>query len=210
MSYTQQERERIIALAAVMQTVYCVHSIATHGRADDDDVRCLLQSLLVFEPDTTEEIYGGLTNLRTGLEQLRRQLVERKTKDEVIQIQYAVQLLRLERKLTKFAEMQGLLSREIEQMPQQVEYYGNILDDEVVSRFADIYKKTISNITPYIQVHGEAHYLTVPARANLIRALLLAGIRAAILWYQKGGRRRHFIFQAKKLEEVTQDLQSTI
>jgi high frequency lysogenization protein len=138
---------------------------------------------------------------------LHVQLTENKSHDEITQLQYAVNLLKLERQLEKYAPMADLLTREIDQMPEQVEYYESITHDQVIARFADIYKKTISNITPFIEVHGEARYLTVPHYASLIRALLLAGIRAAVLWRQKGGRRWQFIFQSKKITRLTEALQ---
>jgi high frequency lysogenization protein len=205
--FTQQERDRTIALAAIMQVVYLVHKIATTGQADDDEVATLLNSLLVNDAKTTEAVYGDLSKLRTGIKQLRIQLTENKSPDEITQLQYAVNLLKLERQLEKYAPMADLLTREIDQMPEQVEYYESITHDQVIARFADIYKKTISNITPFIEVHGEARYLTVPHYASLIRALLLAGIRAAVLWRQKGGRRWQFIFQSKKITRLTEALQ---
>lgn len=204
--FTQQERDRTIALAAVMQVVYLVHKMATTGRSDNEEVKTLLNSLLVTEAASTEAVYGELFNLRTGIKQLHIQLTENKGKDEITQLQYAVNLLRLERQLEKYPPMSDLLSREIDQMPEQVEYYEDITHDQVVARFADIYKKTISNITPFIEIHGEARYLTVPQNASLIRALLLAGIRAAVLWHQKGGRRWQFIFQSKKINQMTESL----
>lgn len=208
--FTQQERDRTIALAAVMQVVYLVHNIATTGQSDSEEVTTLLNSLLVTDATSTEAVYGDLSKLKTGIKQLHIQLTENKGKGEITQLQYAVNLLRLERRLDKYTSMADLLSREIEQMPEQVEYYEGITHDQVIARFADIYKKTISNVTPFIEVHGEARYLTVPHNASLIRALLLAGIRAAILWYQKGGRRWQFILQSKKITKMTELLQQEL
>lgn len=207
---TQQERDRTIALAAVIQVVYLVHKIATTGQTDNDEVATLLNSLLVTDAQSTEAVYGDLSKLKTGIDQLHTQLTKNKGKDEMTQLQYAVNLLRLERQLEKFTPMSDLLTREIDQMPEQVEYYEDITHDQVIARFADIYKKTISNVTPFIEVHGEARYLTVPQNASLIRALLLAGIRAAVLWHQKGGRRWQFIFQSKKITKMTESLQQEL
>jgi len=38
--------------------------------------------------------------------------------------------------------------------------------------------------------------------ANRIRALLLAGIRSAVLWYQLGGRRWRLVIYRKRIEET--------
>ena len=42
-------------------------------------------------------------------------------------------------------------------------------------------------------------YLTNPANQNRIRALLLAGVRAAILWRQSGGSRLTLLLRRKAL-----------
>jgi high frequency lysogenization protein len=208
--YKQQERERTIALAAVMQTVHLVHNIANTGSVDSTTVLPLLNSILVTESDSTEAVYGGLGNLTLGFEQLSIQLNERKTKHQITQIQTAVNLLRLERKLAKAGPVMNSLTLEIDQLPQHVDYFDDVAHPQVIARLADIYKRTISNLTPFIQVYGEERYLEISSNANLIRALLLAGIRSAIIWQQKGGRYWQFLYQSKKISAITDDLQSSL
>ena len=89
MNYSQQERDRTIALAALLQSVHLVHNIAVTGQADQLDINTLLNSLIVTDADTTEAVYGTLSNLKTGLEQLHIQLVVQKSKHELTQVQYA-------------------------------------------------------------------------------------------------------------------------
>ena len=210
MTFSTQERDRTIALSAVIQAVHLVHNIAVSGKAHQDDVTTLLSSLLVTDADTTEDVYGGLSNLTTGIEQLRIQLVERKNTGQITQLQYAVNVIRLERQLEKYSPVMDVISRELDQLPQQIEYFGEINNPQVIARLADIYKKTVSNLIPIIEVHGEADYLESSANANLIRALLLAAIRAAVIWRQKGGRRWQFVFQAKKIIEVVEALEKSL
>lgn len=209
-AYNDQERDRTIALAAVMQAVHLVHNIANEGSAPPSAIVPLLNSLLVTDADATQDVYGGLENLTVGLEQLHVQLVKHKTKHQITQIQCAVNLLRLERKLAKSDPMMSSLSREIEQLPQHIEYFDNIEHPQVIARLADIYKRTLSNLTPFIQVYGEERFLDNTSNANLIRALLLAGVRSAIIWHQKGGRYWQFIYQSKKIAAITDDLQSSL
>ena len=114
-------------------------------------------------------------------------------------LRYAIALLHLERKLAKRPAMLDLISREIEQIPQQIEYFGSITSPQVVARFANIYERTVSELTPRVQVYGDAGFLQQPDNVNKVRALLLAGIRAAVLWRQKGGNRWQFIFASNKL-----------
>lgn len=210
MTDNTQQRDRTIALAAVMQAVHLVHNIATQGQADEADVIPLLESLLVQDADSTEAVYGGLSNLKTGLEQLRIQLVDHKTKHEVTQIQYAANLLRLERKLDKHSSIMDMITQDIERLPEKIEESGAINSPEVVAYLADLYKRTISNLTPFVEVHGEEIYLTNYKHANLIRALLLTGIRAAIIWKQKKGGYWRLLWQAKQLAKTTETLQASL
>jgi high frequency lysogenization protein len=67
-------------------------------------------------------------------------------------------------------------------------------------------------LTPRIMVRGEPRLLADPSIASQIRALLLAGLRATVLWRQCGGTRlqllwsrRPILEQARLLLQTTQD-----
>ena len=209
MNYTQQERDRTIALAALLQSVHLVHNIAVSGQADQTDINTLLNSLIVSDADTTEDVYGKLSNLKTGLDQLHIQLVVQKSKHELTQVQYAVNLMRLASKLSKYDSLMKVITEEIDQIPQYIEQYGEIQNEQVLTQISTTYKRTVSNLTPFINVHGDESNLQNTHNANLIRALLLAGIRAAILWHQKGGSYWQLLFQSNKIEKITSDLQAS-
>lgn len=191
--------DRVIALSALMQTVTLVQQIADSGQVNNDDFSTMLGSLLSTDATSTAEVYGGIEHLRTGLLQFNQQLSKKKSNKDVVLLRYAIGLLHLERKLAKRPAMLDLISREIEQIPQQIEYFGSIISPQVVARFANIYERTVSELTPRVQVYGDASFLQQPDNVNKVRALLLAGIRAAVLWRQKGGNRWQFIFASNKL-----------
>ncbi len=199
MSQTNPYKDRVIALSAIMQAVSLVQQIADTGQIDNDDFTTMLNSLLATQAASTTEVYGDLQNLRTGLLQFNQQLSKKKSSQDVMLLRYAIALLHLERKLAKRPAMLDLISREIEQIPQQIEYFGNITSPQVVARFANIYERTVSELTPRVQVYGDAGFLQQPDNVNKVRALLLAGVRAAVLWRQKGGNRWQFIFASNKL-----------
>ena len=67
----------------------------------------------------------------------------------------------------------------------------------IISNLADNYKNTVSTIKPQIMVAGTEGYLQMPENAEKVRALLLAGIRSAVLWRQCGGSRWQILFQRK-------------
>jgi high frequency lysogenization protein len=62
-----------------------------------------------------------------------------------------------------------------------------------------LYQETISHIKPRIMVQGEQVHLANPDTTSRIRSLLFAGIRAAVLWRQRGGSRWKLLFGRKKL-----------
>ncbi|MFW5450931.1 MAG: high frequency lysogenization protein HflD [Methylophagaceae bacterium] len=206
MTINNRERDRIIALAALVQAVTLVQQIAETGQVNQAEFETLLNSLLETDATTTEAVYGDISQLKSGLKQLNQQLSKKKSKQDISQLRHIINLLHLERKLAKRPTMLDLISREIEQIPQQIDYFGEINNPQVIARFADIYHRTISELTPRIHVHGDHSFLLQPYNVNRIRSLLLAGIRAAMLWHQKGGRRWQFIFQSNKILNIATEL----
>ncbi|MFC6673156.1 DUF489 family protein [Marinobacterium aestuariivivens] len=57
----------------------------------------------------------------------------------------------------------------------------------IVANIASLYQETISTFSFRINVGGDPRHLQNAENAAKIRALLLAGIRAAMLWRQVGG-----------------------
>lgn len=206
MTLSDRQRDRTIALAAVVQAATLVQHIAESGQASSTDIETLLQSLLVETAPSTEAVYGGISSLRTGIRELNQQLSKKKEQKDVILLRYVISLLHLERQLAKNPQMMDVIDRELEQVPQQVEYFGDIMSPQVIARFADIYHRTLSKLKPQIQVYGDPNYLQQPDNVNKVRALLLCGIRAAVLWRQKGGRRWQFLFQSAKILAAAEEL----
>ena len=208
MSISERQRDRTIALAAIVQACTQVQEIAETGQSDSATMLPLMQSLLVLDAPNTEAVYGSLSSLKTGIRELNQQLSKKKQQKDVALLRYVISLLHLERQLAKHPEMMDLISRELEQVPQQVEYFGDIMSPQVIARFADIYQRSLSELKPRIQVFGDPDHLQQPDNVNKIRALLLSGIRAAVLWRQKGGRRWQFLFQSGKILETAEALYS--
>lgn len=207
---SSREQDRVIALAALIQVVTLVQKIAETGQINESEFETLLKSLLDENASTTEAVYGDISQLKTGLEQLNKQLSKDKKNKDVTLLRYVIALLHLERQLAKRPAMMDIISREIEQVPQQIDYFGDINNPQVIARLADIYHRTISELTPRIKVQGDPSFLQQADNVNRIRALLLAGIRAAILWRQKGGRRWQFLLQSSKILKISTELyQST-
>lgn len=196
-----------IALAGLTQAVQLVQRIARTGTADGDDVEASLASILKLNPDDVLDVYGSLDKLRTGLKGLEKQLGAPDRVDTEL-ARYAASLIFLERKLQQNPAMLEKIRAGVERATAQTAHFG-LSHDNVVASLADIYQETISQLKPRVMVVGEPLHLNNPANANRIRALLLAGIRAAVLWRQCGGSRWKFLLYRRKMQaEATRLLKS--
>ena len=70
----------------------------------------------------------------------------------------------------------------------------------------EIYTQTISTLKPRVLIQGDPECLQIPQNVNRIRSLLLAGIRAAMLWYQMGGSRWRLLFFYRRILTTTHKL----
>ncbi len=57
----------------------------------------------------------------------------------------------------------------------------------MITSLANIYRNCVSHLSPRIMVSGQPEHLNNELIAAKIRATLLSGIRAAVLWRQCGG-----------------------
>ena len=187
-----------IALAGIAQSTYLVDQLATQGKADNAGIEASLSSLLIMEPDNPVDIYGGLAGIKLGLEKLNEQLSSNQITNPE-QARYAASLVFLESKFSQDPAMQKSVQDKIKIAQAQNEHFG-ITHENVIANLADIYHRTISTINPRIMINGDQSYLAQPETINKIRALLLAGIRSAMLWKQCGGSRWRFIFFRRKIQ----------
>lgn len=118
-------------------------------------------------------------------------------------VRYSMSLVGMERKL---ASKQGLL-QELGRKIGYIDDHREVLDPpllnaSVIAELADLYQDTIGQIGPRIQIAGKRQHLENTSNVNRIRALLLAGIRSAVLWRQLGGRGRHLLFSYGAIVEA--------
>lgn len=189
---------QIMALAAICQAAWLVQQIARNGTCDEDVMRALLQSILVTDPDSANTVYPNRHILRDGYKTLVEQLGNNRNPKNIEVTRYVVGMIALERKLSGKRRVLAQLGERVGQVKRQA-FHFDLLADQVVSNIAGIYSDHISNLGPRIQVAGAPLYLQQPQIQHKIRALLLAGIRAAVLWRQLGGRRRQILFFRKKV-----------
>ncbi|MEO7013220.1 MAG: high frequency lysogenization protein HflD [Dokdonella sp.] len=177
---------RVIALAGVFQACTLVHALANEGSCDSTALESSLASVFRIDSDSAADTFGGLQGLKLGFESLSASLDSPQHQLAVSQLVLGV--LRLERKLSGRAEMLRELGQGIASIQRQVDHLG-VAHATVQTRLAELYSNTLSTLRPRIVVHGNPMQLADPKRVEQIRSLLLAAIRAAVLWRQVGGSR---------------------
>jgi high frequency lysogenization protein len=199
-----QASDRTLALAAVYQAATLVDSMAQTGNAESEAVSSMLFSLFQQNPASAADVYGGIQGVKLGLMALRKQLTA--PDPEHLQIpKYALSLLVLAGKLKKDQDTLGIISEGIQQAQEKLSLYDHDHSNQIAA-MADLYRQSISNISPKIMVKGQPLFLQNPDTQNRIRALLLAGIRSAVLWKQLGGSRLQLLFSRKRIVAETEEL----
>jgi high frequency lysogenization protein len=209
-------KDQTITFAAICQVAYQVQHVSRTGQITDEDFRVLLQSIIETSPVNTLAVYGGqIDNIKKGLELLISYLgnddgttSSKKQKDPEL-TRYIISLINLERRLAKQPQQLNALGERINATERQLEHYA-LTSDTLTASFASIYSDIISPLGHKIQVTGEPSILKQNVNQYKIRALLLAGIRAAVLWRQVGGKRRHILFSRKKIVDTAKELLNTI
>ena len=208
--------DQTITFAAICQVAYQVQQVSKTGHITDEEFSVLLKSIIEISPENTLAVYGDdLNNIKKGLELLISHLGSdndttnsSKQKDPEF-TRYIISLINLERRLAKQPKQLNALGERINSTERQLEHY-ELTSDTLISSFASIYSDIISPLGHKIQVTGEPSILKQSANQYKIRAILLAGIRAAVLWRQVGGKRRHILFRRKKIVDTAKSLLNTI
>lgn len=111
---------------------------------------------------------------------------------------YTLSLMVLERKLNAAKGAMNTLGDRIAGLQRQLDHF-DLQSETLLSAMAGIYVDVISPLGPRIQVTGSPSVLQSPQVQAKVRASLLAGIRAAVLWQQVGGGRLQLMFSRHRL-----------
>lgn len=187
-----------IALAGIAQAAALVQQLATTGTADAVAMEASIASILKVDSDNVTDIYGGLSGIKLGLEQLNAQMTGY-TIANPEQARYSASLVFLEKQLSSRTDMLKAIRNGVEKAQAQSDHFSP-MHENVLANLGGIYHSTISTLQPRVMVNGSPDYISRPDIVNKIRALLLAGIRSAVLWRQCGGTRWKFLLFRKKIQ----------
>ncbi|QIL89171.1 high frequency lysogenization protein HflD [Microbulbifer harenosus] len=191
-------RDQALALAGVFQAAILVERLAKTGTAPAEQMETAVFSLFQQNPETTEDVFGGVEKVLAGLRGARQLLATRSHPEYTDCLRYVLSILYLQRQLAKKPGLLSIIGSRLEKARTQTDHFG-IGHENVYANLASIYSDTLSTFRFRIQVLGDFNYLQQQRIANQIRTMLFAGVRSAMLWRQLGGRRLHLLFQRKKL-----------
>ncbi|SDZ81994.1 high frequency lysogenization protein HflD [Microbulbifer marinus] len=198
-------RDQALALAAIFQSATLVERLAKTGTAPQEQLETGVYSLFQLNADCADDIFAGSENLLPGLQVSRQLLRSRQHPEYTDCLRYALSILYLQRQLSKKSDLLAIIGSRLEKAKSQADHF-TLTHENVFSNLASIYSDTLSTFRFRIQVLGDFNYLQQQRIANQIRTMLFAGVRAATLWRQLGGRRLHLLFQRKKLLAATEAL----
>lgn len=188
--------DRVVALAGMLQALAQVRRVADTGEANDRVLTTSIESLFRFDAPTTIAVYGGLENVRPGL-LLLRDYLGGKLGDEMVP-KLGMSVLQLERRFVRDDELVAKVRRGLEASRIDAERDGPT-HPEVLLALGDLYAQTLSLVRPRVMVQGNPHYLGQPGVVAEVRALLLAAVRSAVLWRQRGGTLWDFALQRRAM-----------
>ncbi len=189
-----------LALAGICQAAHLVQQLAHQGQCQPDALNVSLRSVIDLNPGSTLAVFGNdEANLSLGLETLMAVLNSSSRQGMGAELtRYTLSLMVLERKLSGNKSALDTLAQRIGQLDRQLAHY-ELGSETITSAMAAIYVDVVSPLGPRIQVTGSPAVLQNPLLQSKVRATLLAGIRAAVLWQQVGGGRFQLMLSRQRL-----------
>ena len=193
---------QVLAISGVLRAARIVQDLARRGRTQSEHFRCAMVSVGTVDESDAKKALGGIDSLVFGLDDLTQKqpdafLMER--------VRYATALLDLAKTLGKSPEASGQIGKVLAELPDHLD--GAEPDSlESIGALADVYTSNLSDLTPKILIKGEQRFLEDPSLVEKVRAILLAGVRAAYLFSQAGGRKWHLFVYRKKFAAVAAQL----
>lgn len=205
------ERDKTLALAALFQAAKCANDLARTGSCDERAYKTLLDSVLVLDTDAASRIYHAPSQLSLGLRTLESCLSEQgksvNQAGEVVRVVLAI--MEVDKQLLSHGEVQQTLRQALEQGARQWALEPEMPLSQQQDILAQAYVSSLGTLRYRVQIRGNAEQLQSAGMAERIRAVLLAGVRAAWLWRRLGGRRWHLLFFRGRILTAIRELART-
>jgi len=188
MTERTQKEQQTLALAGVAQAARIVDLAAKTGSWPTPFVEASVHSLFCFDPDEVEAVFGTIQGVRLGLEQLSTCLRLSQDPAAADTLRYMLAILQLEKRFARRDDLLSIVHSRLKHTAYKAENFSSDINS-LSSNISSIYQDTLSGLPYRIKVTGSAQHLNNPRVADLVRTVLLCGVRAAFLWRQLGGSR---------------------
>lgn len=192
-----------IALAGLCQAAALVKQIARSQEFNKAALETSLNSIAITNPQDTEQVFGDVSQLKLGYQTILAQLGNQVENKDVEVTRYIANLMAIERKLSGNKKAMSALGERISNIQRQ-QAHLSVTDSQMLKNLDSVYTDVVSPIGRKIQVAGDPNILKRPDNQQRVRAALLAGVRAAVLWRQLGGKRRHILFSRQQIVNSAQ------
>ncbi len=196
-------KDRVLALAGLLQSVRLVQQMANNGHAETRPLAACIGSLFRFDAESTEDVYGGASELAPGLERVIAQLDG--SDRDTAQTRIAMNVMHLERKFMRSPATVEEVRKALEEVERQSLHWGPT-HPTVLARLGELYASHISNLGPRVLVQGNPVYLSQATVVGEVRATLLAALRSAVLWRQCGGSYWDLLLSRRAMVETARGL----
>ena len=194
-----------IALAGVAQAARIVDQISRTGSYPLEFLEASIHSLFSFDAPNVDAVFGNVQGVKLGLQNLAAGLAASSDETTATLMRYLFSMLHLERKFAARSDLQQVVHQRLEHANYKATHFATHVN-EVCHSVAAIYTDTLSTLSFRVKVTGSAQHLANEANAEVIRAVLLAGIRSAFLWRQLGGRRWKLALQRGQVRATAIEL----
>jgi len=192
-----------LALAGIFQSVHLCKSLATTGTCDEEVLNGTLRSILTLSADRVIDAYGGSSrSIQKGLRVLKNQLAGSDQARDMDIARYGLALIQLGTNIQKDENTIEQLRIGISRA-QSLDF--DVTDPTMISNFANLYRSSISHLSPRIMVSGDPEHLNDNQTASTIRAALLGGLRSVVLWRQCGGSRLKLVLNRGQYTRCASD-----
>lgn len=191
--------ERTIALSGVLQACQQVQNLARNGMANESVYQSSLQSVLVLDAVSTSAVYGGLGGVRSGLTLLESGVLNSPEMANLEILRYMMSILQLQNQLYKDQQ-------KFRAFGEAVERLSAFSGEDLAGACSDVYQNHISVLRPQIIVQGEQEYLQQHSIPEQVRTMLLAAVRSAVLWQQKGGGKFRLVWERTRMRHAAKGL----
>lgn len=194
-------RDTVLALAAFSQATQLASDIALTGQCDEQAFEVLVNAIYSIDSPSTEALYPSNT-VRVGLHSLSQLLAPKRTLIAPAPWHYLWKLNAFVKQLQRQSSVLKQLQSRLQQAIKQRAFFQQDAAQSLAS-LSELHGWLMQEMPLSFHIKGKAQHLHQPGNIVRIRVLLLAGIRAGILWRQLGGtlwqlwwQRHHYRHQA--------------